>query len=64
VGLEVHESPTIAPVKGRLRKGHVITVEPGLYDPNIGGMRIEDTVVVTSEGWKHLAPCEKRLEVH
>ncbi|NQT93970.1 MAG: M24 family metallopeptidase [Lentisphaerae bacterium] len=51
-------------MKGRLRKGHVITVEPGLYDPNIGGMRIEDTVVVTSEGWKHLAPCEKRLEVH
>ena len=64
VGLEVHESPSIALGEGRLRKGNVITVEPGLYDPEIGGMRIEDTVVVTGHGWKTLAPCERRLEIH
>jgi Xaa-Pro aminopeptidase len=41
----------------------VITVEPGLYYPDIGGIRIEDTVVVTPQGWRYLVPCEKRLEV-
>jgi len=63
VGLCIHESPSLSMFGGRLRKGHVITVEPGWYDPEIGGVRIEDTVVITSNGWKYLVPCEKRLEI-
>ncbi|MBN1268263.1 MAG: aminopeptidase P family protein [Kiritimatiellae bacterium] len=63
VGLEVHEAPTLGVAPGRLRAGHVVTVEPGLYYPGIGGVRIEDTVVVTPHGWRYLVPCEKNLEV-
>jgi Xaa-Pro aminopeptidase len=63
VGLQVHEQPSIAPGKTRLRSGHVITIEPGLYYPGVGGIRVEDTVVVTRGGWQYLAPCEKRFEL-
>jgi Xaa-Pro aminopeptidase len=63
VGLAIHEAPAVTRSEGRLRAGHVITVEPGLYYPDIGGVRIEDTVVVTRGGWRYLAPCEKRFEV-
>jgi len=63
VGLSIHESPSVSQNETRLRSGHVITVEPGLYYPGVGGVRIEDTVVVTSTGWRYLAPCEKRFEV-
>jgi len=63
VGLAIHEAPSLAPGGSRLRSGHVVTVEPGLYYRDIGGIRIEDTVVVTAGGWRHLVPCEKRLEV-
>jgi len=63
VGLDIHEAPGVAPgSKTRLKAGHVITVEPGLYYPDIGGVRIEDTVVVTARGWRYLAPCEKKFE--
>jgi Xaa-Pro aminopeptidase len=62
VGLSIHESPSLGMAPGRLRIGNVITVEPGLYYPDVGGIRIEDTVVVTSSGWRYLAPCEKRFE--
>ena len=40
----------------------MITIEPGLYYPEAGGVRIEDTVAVTAQGWRYLVPCEKRLE--
>ena len=46
-----------------LQPGFVITIEPGLYYPELGGIRIEDTVVVTPHGWRYLVPCEKRFEV-
>ncbi len=46
LGLEIHEPPRISPVGPRLRKGHVVTVEPGLYYPGLGGARIEDVVRV------------------
>jgi len=63
VGLAIHEGPTVGPGPGRLKSGNVITIEPGLYYPGIGGIRIEDTIVVTRTGWRYLVPCEKRFEV-
>jgi Xaa-Pro aminopeptidase len=63
VGLAVHEAPSLGTARLRLRAGDVVTVEPGLYYPKLGGIRIEDTIVVTREGWKYLAPCEKQFEL-
>jgi len=48
LGLEVHEPPRVNPSGARLRKGQVITVEPGLYYPGLGGVRVEDVVRVRS----------------
>ncbi len=61
VGLDVHESPGLRNEPGRLAAGNVVTVEPGLYYPGIGGVRIEDTVVVTKTGYKILASFPKNL---
>ena len=63
VGLAVHERPSVSVNSDRLQTGNVITIEPGLYYPEVGGIRIEDTVVVTPAGWKYLVPCEKRFEI-
>ena len=53
VGLEIHESPSLAPSSNdTLRKGMVITVEPGIYVPKVGGARWEDTILVKANGYK------------
>jgi Xaa-Pro aminopeptidase len=63
VGLHIHEPPFISVVPATLKAGNVITVEPGLYYPKIGGVRIEDTVVVTRTGYRPLASCNYVLEL-
>jgi Xaa-Pro aminopeptidase len=63
VGLEVHEAPRVSTVDEELRAGDVVTVEPGLYEPGKGGVRIEDLVVATADGCRNLTrfPKEFRL---
>ena len=62
VGLEIHEMPRVA--RGQpehLRSGMAITVEPGVYLPGVGGVRIEDMVVVSEGGCEVLTPTSKKL---
>jgi len=63
LGLEIHEPPRISKVKEILKEGNVVTVEPGLYYSNIGGVRIEDTVVIEKSGIKNLTKFPKFFEV-
>jgi Xaa-Pro aminopeptidase len=62
VGLEVHEAPRLGRgAEGELIAGNVVTVEPGLYLPGVGGVRIEDLVVVTHDGADVLSGTSKEL---
>lgn len=61
LGLEIHEIPRFQ--KTVFKVGQVITVEPGLYYPGLGGVRIEDVAVVTKSGNRLLSRFEKRLEI-
>ncbi len=64
VGLEIHEMPTLSPRSSAvLDEGMVITIEPGIYIPGFGGVRIEDTVVVTGSGCDVLTSADKQLLV-
>jgi len=64
LGLEIHEPPRIGKRdKTRLRAGMAITIEPGVYLEDFGGIRIEDTVVVTERGCEILTPTSKELRV-
>jgi Xaa-Pro aminopeptidase len=64
LGLEIHESPRVgANSLGKLQPGHVVTVEPGLYYPEIGGVRLEDVALVTNNGARNLTRFEKVLEI-
>ena len=55
IGLEVHESPRLGRAKNILCAGEVVTVEPGLYSPEIGACRIEDNVFVEKDGCRKLS---------
>ncbi|HEV2096485.1 MAG TPA: Xaa-Pro peptidase family protein [Chthoniobacterales bacterium] len=61
LGLEIHEFPRFQ--KTVFKAGQTLTVEPGLYYPGLGGVRIEDVVVVTRTGIRMLSRFEKRLEI-
>lgn len=61
LGLEIHEEPRFG--QTRLTPGQVLTVEPGLYYPGLGGVRLEDVVTVTDKGIRMLSRFEKRLEL-
>ncbi len=62
VGLEIHEKPTLSPRSETvLEEGMVITIEPGIYIPGFGGVRIEDTLVVTANSYRILTSVDKQL---
>lgn len=63
VGIDIHELPVIRNTPVILHKGNVISVEPGLYYDKIGGVRLEDLVVVTETGRKNLTKFPKELEI-
>ncbi|MBF0357966.1 MAG: aminopeptidase P family protein [Magnetococcales bacterium] len=63
LGLEIHEAPRISSKDQTLKTGHVVTVEPGLYYPDMGGVRLEDVVVVEKNGCRNLTKIPKFLEL-
>lgn len=64
LGLEIHEAPRVGTNSlGILKPGHVVTVEPGLYYPEIGGVRLEDVALITQNGARNLTRFEKVFEI-
>ena len=64
LGLEIHEAPRLSATSNdTLRAGHVVTVEPGLYYPELGGIRLEDVAYITANSPRNLTKFEKVLEV-
>jgi len=63
LGFRYHEpEPFLMPGNGmKLREGHVCSVEPGLYGPEFGGIRLEDNVVVTADGVENLTKAAKTI---
>jgi Xaa-Pro aminopeptidase len=63
VGLQVHEAPSLGRTRGyELVAGDVLAVEPGLYRPDVGGVRLEDLVLVTEQGCETLTRYPYPLE--
>jgi Xaa-Pro aminopeptidase len=62
VGLEVHEPPGLTMIGHELVAGDVITLEPGLYRSGFGGVRVEDLLLVTEDGYERLTDCPYELE--
>jgi Xaa-Pro aminopeptidase len=63
VGLDIHEHPRISRHGSILQEGEVVTVEPGLYYPGLGAVRIEDMVLVTRDGCRNLTNYPKTFEL-
>ena len=63
IGLDIHEYPSVGSKPIALKPGMVITVEPGLYFPTVGGVRIEDDVLIANDGCEILTSCDKTLEL-
>jgi Xaa-Pro aminopeptidase len=63
LGLDVHEPPRVSSIPDDLEEGMVVTVEPGLYYPGLGGIRIEDDVVVRTDHAENLVDLEKDFVV-
>jgi Xaa-Pro aminopeptidase len=64
LGLEIHEAPRMGlHSQGKLVASQVVTVEPGLYYPELGGVRLEDVALVTRNGARNLTQFEKTLEL-
>ena len=63
LGLEIHEGPSIGQRGDVLKPGNIVTMEPGLYYRGLGGVRIEDTVLVCEDGYQNMSTLPKVLEV-
>ena len=64
VGLEIHEAPRVSPLNPNpLRAGNVVSVEPGLYYPEWGGIRLEDLVVITRDSFRSFNTMGMELEL-
>ncbi|HET7625976.1 MAG TPA: M24 family metallopeptidase, partial [Verrucomicrobiae bacterium] len=64
LGLDIHEAPRMGSNStGILKTGMVVTVEPGLYYPDLGGVRLEDVALVTNRAPRNLTRFEKILEI-
>ncbi len=63
LGLDIHEMPRVSAIKEIMKAGHVVTVEPGLYYADAGGVRLEDVVVITKTGCRNLTKAPKFLEI-
>ncbi|MCA6214821.1 M24 family metallopeptidase [Thermococcus sp. 101 C5] len=62
IGLQVHEWPRVSQLDETvLKEGMVVTIEPGIYIPKFGGVRIEDTIVITKNGAKRLTKTDREL---
>ena len=64
IGLEIHEEPRISDYSVKLKAGMVFTVEPGLYYKEVGGVRVEDVVVVKRDGCEVLTDYEKFIKLY
>lgn len=65
VGLQVHENPTVSKFSegNELKQNMVITIEPAIYEPKIGGVRIEDDVILTKNGFEILTKSDRKLTI-
>ena len=62
VGIDIHEDPRLSPTcEDLLEEGHTVTVEPGIYVPGLGGVRIENTCAITASGGRTLVHAQKEL---